>query len=304
MRKVTFASVAAMLLALVLSAGTAAPVRAQTAAPYASVESALDNGYGAYKSGYYDRAVPALEYAAGQGALPAEFYLATIFSDPYGGRTDHPKAYRLLRKMVDENRDIDSDDPKRAPFIGRAFTMLGNYLRDGIREIRLLPDREQALAYYHQGAMFFGDQEAQFELARLNLRPGTSESELRNAVHFLSALSQSGHAGAQALLADQLWSGRLLPKDPDRALALITMALETASPRDLIWIEDIHQNIACSAKEGSRKNAGGILSGWKKIFPRGQGDESRMSLGGGMDLTPQRTCKDGRPVTRSLGDGK
>ncbi len=287
-------------LALACGAGVVGPAAAQAPAPYASVESALDNGYGAYKSGYFERAIPALEYAAAQGSLPAEFYLATIYADPYGGYTDHARAYRALRKITEDHRDIDPDDVKRAPFVARAMTMLGNYLRDGIRSIRLPPDRDQALAYYQQAAVLFADREAQFELARLNLRTGASDAELRSAKHFLSTLSQEGHAGAQALLADHLWQGRFMEKDHARALALITMALETAASRDLIWIEEIHQNMFCNTQEPSRKKASGFVAAWRKVFGRGHGnDDSRMSLGA-KEAMPQRTCRDGRPVPRDL----
>lgn len=277
---------------------------AATGAMYASVESALDNGYGAFKSGYFERAVPALDYAASQGSLPAELYLAMIYADAYGGHTDHAKSYRILRKIAEDNRDIDPDDAKRAPFVGRAMTMLGGYLRDGIRSIRLVPDRDQALAYFHQAAVLFADREAQFELARINLRAGASDAELRSAKHFLSTLSQDGHAGAQALLADHLWQGRYMEKDQARALALITMALETAAARDLIWIEDIHQKISCNSQETSRKKAGGFVAAWRKVFGRGNAnDDPRMSLGA-RESMPERTCGDGQPVGRKLDGDK
>ena len=52
---------------------------------YASPQAAFEQGLGAYKSGYYEIAIPALEEAAANGVelnkFFAEFYLARIYSD-------------------------------------------------------------------------------------------------------------------------------------------------------------------------------------------------------------------------------
>ena len=52
---------------------------------YASPQAAFEQGLGAYKAGYYEIAIPALEEAAAKGPelnrFFAEFYLARIYSD-------------------------------------------------------------------------------------------------------------------------------------------------------------------------------------------------------------------------------
>src|SRR6185295_6073422 len=93
---------------------------------YASPQAAFEQGLGAYKSGYYEIAIPALEQAAKSGPelnrFFAEFYLARIYSDNSGALTNHAKAYELYQKLADENADVDPDDGQRAPFVAKALT--------------------------------------------------------------------------------------------------------------------------------------------------------------------------------------
>src|SRR6476660_2035801 len=106
---------------------------------YASPQVAFEQGLGAYKSGYYEIAIPALEEAAARGAelnkFFAEFYLARIYSDNASAFTDHAKAYLLFQKLADENADVDPEDGQRAPFVAKALTALAGYLRNGLTEI-------------------------------------------------------------------------------------------------------------------------------------------------------------------------
>ena len=92
-------------------------------------------------------------------------------------------------------------------------------------------------------------------------------------------LTEEGYAGAQALLADLYWRGRHVKKDEQRALALITMAVENAPAHERIWIEDIYQNIFCGTSQGTRKQADGIVATWKKMFARPAAPSDRMGLG-------------------------
>jgi hypothetical protein len=128
---------------------------------YASAQVAFELGLGAYKAGYYEIAIPALEEAAANGAelnkFFSEFYLARIYSDNDSAFTDHAKAYVLFQQFADDNSDVDPDDGQRAPFVAKALTALAGYLRNGVTEIGLRPDPERAVDYLRHAASFFGD---------------------------------------------------------------------------------------------------------------------------------------------------
>jgi uncharacterized protein len=289
----------AAIAALILISGMFAAAANARQESYLSARAAFEKGFAAYRSGYYEAAIPAFEFAATQNdenaQFFAEFYLARIFADNAGGRTDHAKAYMLYQKIVNENVDLDPDDGReRVPFVAKALTALAAYMRGGLEEIGLKPDLEQAIEYLQHAATFFNDKDAQFELAKLYMRGEGVEEDVRRAMHYFSVLSQSGHAGAQAFLADLYWRGKFVPKDQQRALALITVAVENAPAHERLWIEDIYQNIFCGSSQGVRKQADGVVAVWRKQLPRT--DEPGSMQLGARALQPQRTCSNGEVI--------
>lgn len=288
----------AALTALVIAVAAASGAAAKDGVKYASPEAAFEQGLGAYKSGYYEFAIPALKEAADKGAdinrFFAAFYLARIYADNNGAHTDHAKAYMLYQKLADENADIDPDDGQRAPFVAKALTALAGYLQTGVKDIGLAPDPERAVDYLHHAATFFGDKDAQFELAKIYLASG-SPDDVKRGMHYLSVLTEVGYPGAQAYLADLLWRGRFVKKDERRALALITMAAENAPAHERIWIEDIYQNIFCGSTQGTRSQADGMVARWRQVFTLPSVPSERMTLGG-RDLQPSRACGNGEQI--------
>ena len=74
-----------------------------------------------------------------------------------------------------------------------------------------------------------------------------------------------------------------------RALALITVAVENAPAHDRIWIEDVYVSIYCGSSQGLRKQADGVVAVWRQIFARPGAAAERKGLDGGAQ--PQRTCR-------------
>jgi exopolysaccharide production negative regulator len=276
-------------------AGSVGGAAAGDAVKYKSVDLAFEQGLGAYKSGYYEMAIPAFEQTIAEGSefdrFFAEFYLARIYSGA-GVLTDHAKAYRLYQTLANENADADPEDGRRAPFVAKALTALAGYLQRGLPDIGLRADPQRAVDYLHHAATFFGDKDAQFELAKIYLNGTGSADDAKRGMHYLSVLTEEGHPGAQAFLADLLWRGVHVKKDERRALALITMAVENAPAHERIWIEDIYQNIFCATSQKTRKQADGIAAIWRKMFAPNPEAPPQMALGAG-DLQPRRACGNG-----------
>lgn len=284
----------------VLTAGFAASVVAVStavAAPaYRSPEDALSQGIGAYQSGYYEMAVPPLLYAAENKVFPAEFYLARIYSDNSGPYTNHGEAYKLFQKISEEHTEVDPDDAARAPFVAKSLTKVAGYLLAGIPDIGLKPDTKRAAEFLREAAGFFRDEDAQFELAKLQLQGEGGENEVRNAKHWLATLSERGHAGAQAFLADLKWRGKHVDQDKISAFALISVAVNNAPPQDRVWIEDIYQNIYCGAGEGIREQATGRVAEWQDRYgrkPNVRNDRSGLTA---LNAQAVRTCANGEEV--------
>ena len=265
--------------------------RAGEAAHYKSSAAALEEGIASYKRGAYAQAVPALEFAAADNQFMAQFTLAQIYADNNGPETDHAKAYMLFQTIADEHADADPDDDRRAPYVAKALTALAGYLQVGLPEIGVKPDPERAADYLHHAALFFGDEDAQFELVKLKLSGEGVPTDIVSAKHWLAVLSQRGHAGAQAFLADLYFRGKFMEPDKVRAFALISVAVEHAPLRERIWIEDVYQNIFCGAGEGIRKQATGMVADWRARYGRKVTEAPASALG---PLNPHttRTCSD------------
>ncbi len=262
---------------------------------FSSPRDALKQGMSAYQGGYYEIAIPALEEAAAAKEFMAEYYLARIYSDNNGAHTDHAKAYMLFQRIADEYADADPDDDPHARYVGKALTALASYVRQGLPEIGLKANLDQAVFYLRNASTTFNDEDAQFEIAKLQLRGEGVEADEALGRHWLSVLSERGHAGAQAFLADLLWRGKYMQPDKPRALALIAIAVENAPVYERLWIEDIYQNIYCGSGEGIRKQATGIVAEWGNRY--GRKPETRDGSGLGLlTAAPERTCQNGEPV--------
>lgn len=286
------------MLVVLCSAAVVAPVRNAGAAEpvFRTPEAALKQGLGAFRGGYYEIAVPALEFAAHKDSLLAKYYLAQIYSDNLGTRTDHARAFEIYRSIVKRYSDTDPDLDPRAPLIGQAVTAYAKYLRTGLSEIGLKPDPVRAEMYFSNASSTFNNENAQFELAKMYLSGEGVRHDYQMARHWLSSLTRKGHPGAQAFLADLLWRGKHVAADPVRALALIVVAVKNAPPQERLWIEDIYQMIYCGASKGVRKQATGIVAEWGKRYGR----RSRHSAVGKRtmygDARPIRTCQNGETV--------
>jgi uncharacterized protein len=283
--------------ALIAFAGVA---WASQPAPNDVSDAAFERGVTAYNAGAYAAAVPALTEAAATGnekaRFFAEFYLARIYSDHASGQTNHARAFMLYRKVADEHADIDPDDDHRAPFVAKALIALAGYTKTGLRDLDMVANPRRAVSYLHHAALFFGDKEAQLELAKLYLSGNRPRDDVRRGLHYLSSLSEQSYPAAQALLAEQLWIGQHVKVDQRRALALVTMAVEAAPAHDRIWVEEIYHSMYCAASQGTRGEADGLMARWRKMFARPVADlPERVDLGG-RELQPERQCSNGEAV--------
>lgn len=284
-----------LLLGVIVVALSSLGAHAQSAS-FQSPREALRQGVSAYQGGYYEIAIPALKYASDANEFMATYYLAKIYQDNAGAYTDHAKAYTLFEKIVDDHLDVDPDLDPRAPYIGKALTALAGYVLKGVPDIGLRPDPSRAVFYLNNASTTYNDEDAQFELAKLQLTGEGVEANVPLGRHWLSILSQSGHAGAQAFFADLLWRGKHVDADPPRALALIAVAVRNAPPQDAMWIEDIYQNIFCGAAEGTRTQATGLVAQWGNRYGRKQAELRDRTGLAQLTAAPVRTCQNGEPV--------
>lgn len=285
---------AAAMLALCVM-GASGGAKAGGVVTFASPQVAFEQGLNAYRTRHFEIAIPALQHAAKNDNILAMFYLARIYSDNSRVYTDHARAYALYSKIVDRFYDVDPSDFRRAPTVAKSITAMARYVQHGIKEIKLRPNVADAVRLYRYAAQFYNEPEAQFQLAKLQLVGDGVKKDVRNALYWFGRLVKRGHPSAQAFLADLYWRGAQLTRDPERALALITVARRNAPPHELIWIDDLYQDIFCGTRASVRANVQARVAGWASQF----GEPRRLQSSRSMDWfpAPARTCRDGTPVT-------
>jgi len=287
--------------AIVAWAGAAGAQQARVLPPAAATSgtahAALERGLDAFRAGKQDAAISALGSAAAMGDASvrffAEFYLARIYAADAGPLTDHTKAFVLYRKLADENLAADPVTSQRAPFVAKALIALSGYMRAGLKEIDLAPSPRRATDYLHHAAVFFGDRDAQLELAKIYIGADSPSDDVRRGLHYLAVLAEESHGPAQAVLAELFWRGRHVKKDDRRALALATMAAENAPQHERIWIEDGYATIFCGSNQVVRAEAGVLVARWRQTFSRPDGAVVRT---GSFELLPARQCASGERV--------
>ena len=284
----------------VVVAALIAVAGAASAQESSNAQAAFERGVQAFKSGHNERAIPALTEAAANGKgntrFYSEFYLARIYSESAGAIADHAKAFVLFRKIADENAEVDPSENQRAPFVARALIALASYTRTGLKDINLEANPRRATDSLYHAANFFGDRDAQLELAKTYLGGEASKDDVRRGMHYLSALTEESVPAAQATLAEMFWRGRHVKQDDERALALITMAAENAPAHERMWIEDTYHSIYCAATVGTRKMAEGLIARWRNVFARPAQHPADRSAIAARDLSPERQCANGETV--------
>jgi uncharacterized protein len=264
------AAVAAFFLAAAMR--PAAQAAGETARPaaaltFVSPEAAYDQGLGAVRAGRPELAVTAFEFAGNNNHVPALYFLGVLFANNDDRVTDHAKAFNVFHRIVDKYAYVDPQTDFRSVYVVRAAVRLADYYRSGLPALGLKPDPREAVELLNHAATYFSDLEAQFQLAKMHLTGEGVQGNERYGLHWLSSLARKNHAGAQAFLAELLWRGKFVQKDPNQALVWSTLSLESAGDNDRIWIEEIYQTIYCGAAPGVREKAGQLVADWRRRAP-------------------------------------
>ena len=166
-------SSALALGALLIGAGPGsaleAPARPRLpAANYASAGEAMRSAARDLNSGDTVGAVQALEFAAKKGNPLAQWKLGRMYASGDGVPLDDLKAFEYFSKIADEYAD-ESPDSANAAVVANAFVALGTYFLEGIKGTYVKPNPARAHEMYHYAASYFGNANAQYNVARLYL---------------------------------------------------------------------------------------------------------------------------------------
>jgi TPR repeat protein len=217
-------------------------------------------GFDAYKQGNKTAAAEALGYAAGKGVTGAQWKLGRMYAEGDGVARDEYKAFTLFSEVVSHAED-DENGATSAPYVSNAYVRLGKYYRDGIGDGKVKQDFGRARQIFTYAASYFGDSEAQLNLARMYYEGKGGDKDTLQAARWAKLAADKGNVGAQAFLGHLLFEGEGVPREPVQGLMLLSVARDRADPSQT-WILDMQEQAIAVATETERRTAMALAEDW------------------------------------------
>jgi len=202
-----------------------------------------------------------LQYAAEGGHPVAQWKLGRMYADGDGVIQDDVRAFEYFSRIANAHAE-DSPSAPQAAIVANAFVALGRYYLSGIPNSKIKADTERAREMFSYAASYFGNADAQYDLARLYLKtPDASRDDFRYGARWLGLAAQKGQHQAQAMLGQMLFNGDRLPPQRARGLMWLTLARDNAAP-DEVWIRESYNRAIAKASEDDRAMALQMLEHW------------------------------------------
>jgi TPR repeat protein len=207
-----------------------------------------------------ETSLTALQYAAEGGHPIAQWKLGRMYADGNGVAQNDLRAFEYFSRIANAHAE-DSPSAPQATIVANAFVALGRYYLDGIPDSKVKVDTERAREMFSYAASYFGNADAQYDLARLYLKGIGAPRDSKYGARWLGLAAQKGQHQAQAVLGQMLFNGDQLPKQSARGLMWLTLARDNAAP-DEVWIRDSYNKAIAKASEDDRAMALQMLEHW------------------------------------------
>lgn len=201
-----------------------------------------------------------LQYAAENGNELALWQLGQMYAKGQGVPRDDYRAFEFFRKFADSNANAYPAS-QRARYVADAFVTLGHYYLSGIPGSTLSPNPDLAQRMFTHAASYFGDPEAQYQLARLLLDHKDAGQDRKRAVKWLLLAANKRHYEAQALLGRILFQGEVGRRQPASGLMWLIIAFDGPGA-NVPWIAELHETAFQQASEKERDQARVMLERW------------------------------------------
>jgi TPR repeat protein len=202
-----------------------------------------------------------LQYAAEGGHPVAQWKLGRMYADGDGVAQDDLRAFDYFSKIANQHAE-DNPSAPQAAIVANAFVALGRYYLNGIPNTKVKADTERAREMFAYAASYFGNADAQYDLARLYLKSaGNSRDDFRYGTRWLGLAAQKGQHQAQAMLGQMLFNGEQMPPQKARGLMWLTLARDSAGPEE-VWIKESYNRAIAKASDTDRAMALQMLEHW------------------------------------------
>jgi len=217
-----------------------------------------------YRRGEKAEAMTALQFAAGQGHIGAQWMIGRMYARGEGVPPNDMKAFEYFRDVVNSAGDLDDSPEGRqnAGYVSHALVQLGSYYREGIPGTSIKPDPQRAISLYSRAAYNYGDPSAQFNLAMMYIEGNGVKKDPKRAMQLFANAAKKGHGPSRALLGHMMFKGEVGKRQPELGLMWMSLARQSAEQSgepDAQWIIDLHEKALAEASEEERSGARGFL---------------------------------------------
>lgn len=202
----------------------------------------------------------ALQYAAEDGHPVAQFKLGRMYAKGDGVVQNDLRAFDYFSRIANAHAE-DNPAAPQAQIVANAFVALGRYYLAGIPNSNVKADPKRAREMFAYAASYFGNADAQYDLARLYLNGIGTPRDSKYGTRWLGLAAHKGQHEAQALLGRMLFNGDHLPRQAARGLMWLTLAKDAARA-DETWITESYNKAFAKASEDDRAMALQMLEHW------------------------------------------
>jgi len=207
-----------------------------------------------------DTSLTTLQYAAEGGHPGAQWKLGRMYANGDGVAQDDLRAFEYFSRIANAHAEDNPSTPQAA-IVANAFVALGRYYLEGIPNSKVRADAERAREMFTYAASYFGNADAQYDLARLYLKGIGAPRDSKYGARWLGLAAQKGQHQAQAMLGQMLFNGEQLPRQAARGLMWLTLARDSAAA-DEVWIKDSYNKAIAKASDDDRAMALQMLEHW------------------------------------------
>ncbi len=216
----------------------------------------------AYQSGDTELALEALELAARMGHPGAQWKLGQMYAAGDGVERDDLKAFEYFSHLADQHAD---DNPRKpsAKIIANAFVAVAGYYLSGIPDSPIVRNLDHAADLVRHAATYFGDPDAQYQLARMYLEGQGTERNPDRAIRWFAMAAKDNHVPAQSALGNLLWNGSEgIRQRPDQGLMWLEIARQNTPSDSSNLIIEIHAVAFAQASPDQRERARARAERW------------------------------------------
>ena len=206
------------------------------------------------------KAFTALQYAADQGHVAAQWKVGRMYAVGDGVPQDDRRAFVYFSQFANTHPD-EPPGTAQAHIVANAFVALGHYYLSGIPNSTVAPDAARAREMFAYAASYFGDADAQYQLGRLYLDGAPSDPH--QAARWFQLAATKGDCRAQAVLGDLLFQGQRVPRQAARGLMWLTLSKDCAGSEEA-WVKPLYDNAFRHANDDERAMALLYLENWLK----------------------------------------